>query len=1163
MTLELLSPGQPNYKPQNGVFAQRNESLKDDPHSALLDTGSVDHFVTYKEWSNQTDIRPKQNTFQCANQTKLTSNYIANLKLKTVAGLSLFLKDVNIVPSEAMSFTIISFNKLIEDNNLTVKLNKHENYMEQGGIVQELRTDEQGLMFLPIVTNIPKEVVDVNNQVVNAILQVHETADETFDERSINNNTIEGTTIVREMTCMECDSKQTAVHTDEQLAHCRTGHSDKRKQSIVKDMTLNGNKLFAPVKIVCEACTLGRMIKLSRPYTGTVDVQSYAIIYLDVIGPVRGLGPKGEQYISVIHVGWSKWTEIALLSEKSSVASHAKGFCIRYNNRFSSMPGYGPIQESRSDGGSEYKGAYTVYCQETGILQQLSAPYTSQQNGAAERMNRTILERARTLILSGKIARKHWPHAFQTAVYLLNRTKPVQVSKNVYKTPYELHYGSKPDAGRFRIYGCTAYAYNRDVKAHKLDQRGIRCKFIGYTETMKAYILYNPITSKLLYTDDVIFNENELVQEAGATYQQIHEALPSYDDVALPHTMSEYGENRSNDAIMATPTQNEELQQDDRSDETGIGMDEIVNHDQYEDAEDDGAPEVLAYYSDMKDLRNGRSYGKFVNHIKRMVSAVLPFKPNGSDMPTSPLDSKLSSEAKFWRIAEQVELDNLFTRGVMKRVLKKLVLGKVHVIPTRWHYVKKIGKDNTVSAYKVRIIVQGHRQQVGIDCDENNYSPVINHFTIIVLLHLAAKQGHVIHSIDIKAAFLYADLKEKVYVKIPPGILDSEDYVWELDKALYGLKQSPQAWNDHLTKFIEEKLGFKSLPGSPCLFRQKNGPNAVSYIGVYVDDMIITSYSLEKVEQIKQAFKDEFELKDNGEITYLLGVNMIHDKVNRTISLNQTNYIERLIETFNAQERRSRKYPINGLLVSNPPVINSEVKSDLPYRELLGSLLYISNFTRPDIAFAVSFLSKFSNCYTDELYNHALDVLLYLHGSKDACLKLGGSGPDELSMYADASGTQSLQESKCTQGHGLYLNNRLILWKSSRQQLTSLSTAEAEYSACTYAMQSFEYAHFILSGLEAISNRTKISFFCDNQAAVAIAAGIDNPARTKHMLRRIFYLRESLKHYKLKLEYISTKEMRADIYTKALAYELFNNAIKQLGLDKHYANKASSIEQLE
>ena len=170
----------------------------------------------------------------------------------------------------------------------------------------------------------------------------------------------------------------------------------------------------------------------------------------------------------------------------------------------------------RTDNGGEFcKKEFEKFCKKCGIARQKTTPYTPQQNGVAERMKRTLMEKARSMLSGTGLGQEFWAEAMETTCYLVNRSPSSALED---KTPHEVWTGKKPSLSHLRVFGCDAYVHVPKEKRTKLDNKSERCIFIGYKDGLKGYKLWNPETRKVVYRRDVVFREVKGVVK--------HEVLP-------------------------------------------------------------------------------------------------------------------------------------------------------------------------------------------------------------------------------------------------------------------------------------------------------------------------------------------------------------------------------------------------------------------------------------------------------------------------------------------------------------------------------------------------------------------------------------------------------------------------------------------------------------
>ncbi|XP_076926353.1 uncharacterized protein LOC143589490 [Bidens hawaiensis] len=257
-----------------------------------------------------------------------------------------------------------------------------------------------------------------------------------------------------------------------------------------------------------------------------------------------------------------------------------------------------------------------------------------------------------------------------------------------------------------------------------------------------------------------------------------------------------------------------------------------------------------------------------------------------------PLTVEQDLESKNWRDAMETEIDALRKNETWKKCVlppEKIPVG------CRWVFTVKHKPDGTIERYKARLVAKGYTQTYGVDYSET-FSPVAKIDTIRVLFSIVANEDWPFHQLDDKNAFLHGKLNKEVYMEAPPGF--TQDFkkgeVCHLKKSLYGLKQSPRAWFGIFTLAMK-KYGFKQSNSDHTLFLKQNG-KLITYLIIYVDDMIITGNDEEEVKKLKENLSTEFEMKDLGRLKYFLGIEVLRSK--KGIFIRQKKYVlELLAET--------------------------------------------------------------------------------------------------------------------------------------------------------------------------------------------------------------------------------------------------------------------------
>src|SRR5271154_1252957 len=345
------------------------------------------------------------------------------------------------------------------------------------------------------------------------------------------------------------------------------------------------------------------------------------------------------------------------------------------------------------------------------------------------------------------------------------------------------------------------------------------------------------------------------------------------------------------------------------------------------------------------------------------------------DEPSSYQDAMSRHDAKKWYNSMLSELQSLHDNKTW--ILVDLPYGR-KVIGTKWVYKIKVDGMNIIDRYKSRLVAKGYAQIVGLDFEET-WAPVVRIESVRTLLAIAALMNLYILHIDAKTAFLNGDCDVDIYVQQPEVFMDPRhpNKVLRLNKSLYGLKQAPRIWYLLLCDRICS-LGFEPCSSdSSIYFHREFGIT----LAVYVDDILVFGPSKALCENFYHAIAQYFQMENKGEVSTFLGLNI--RRTSSTIAINQSGYIDRMLERFQMTDCKPSKTPLEASLSLRKAIPTDKRTNQLTYQELTGSLNHAAVFSRPDIAFAISKLSQFNSDPTETHMHAARHVLRYLRGTRD------------------------------------------------------------------------------------------------------------------------------------------------------------------------------------
>ena len=365
--------------------------------------------------------------------------------------------------------------------------------------------------------------------------------------------------------------------------------------------------------------------------------------------------------------------------------------------------------------------------------------------------------------------------------------------------------------------------------------------------------------------------------------------------------------------------------------------------------------------------------------------------------------------------------------------------------------------------------------------------------------------------------------------------------VCHLLKSLYGLKQAPRIWNEEITTTLKE-LGFKQLISDNGVFIINTQEHFI-ILGLWVDDIPGFYRREEDRAWLVEALSTKYEITDEGELDFILGIEVREQ--GKKVAIRQKAYIERKAEEFGLDNSKPEQIPMGDGHLLEP---RKEKQDEHPYRGIIGSLMHVMVNSRPDVAYSVSRLSGYLETYTNEHWKVARRTLKYLKTTKDMWLVYDGTNAKvELECFVDSNDGGQNGLERPTFGFVVKIAGGAVSWKSRKLERGTLSSAESEYLGLTQAVQEVEWIREVLAELGLEQERATLVHE-DNQACISMALNPAKPGKTKHLGRRLGYVRDAISLGIIHLHHLGTEDMVADIFTKPLDQVKFQKHRTGLGL---------------
>ena len=792
----------------------------------------------------------------------------------------------------------------------------------------------------------------------------------------------------------------------------------------------------------------------------------------------------GKKYFVTFTDDYSRCCSVYFMKHKSEVLEKFKDFETAIASSEER------IRKLRTDNGGEYVSKeFEAYLKSKRILHEVSVPHSPEQNGVVERMNRTLMESARSMLSHAGLSNRYWAEAVATAAYIRNRTPTAAFKEE--QTPYERWYGKRPNVSHLKVFGCMAFAHIPDAQRQKLDKKSEKLRFVGYSIRSKGYRLFDEKSQKVVIRRDVIFNETDFGHE-------VKRDVEPKDTVDVEISQKEVNNSEAE----------RERPQRQRQPPVRYGQNE---------------------YADLTTVQD------YVHHVAYNAGQILE--------PKSLEEALTSEHGKQWKDAADSEYESLMKNETWKLV--ELPSGR-KPIGCKWVFKVKYGSDGKVERFKGRLVAKGYAQQYGIDYEET-FSPVVRFSSIRLLLAYAVQNDMLVHQMDVVTAFLNGKLEEEIYMEQPDGYIQpgKENLVCKLQKSLYGLKQSPRCWNTAFREFMT-LLQFKQSTADPCIYVKVT--DIIAVVAVYVDDLIVMTKTAEEMQQIKESLALHFEMKDMSDLHYCLGISIEQERQHKYLWMHQKQYIQNLLKKYGLSEAKTVSTPADiSVKLKKDDGFSKEV-NPVTYQSIVGSLLYAAIATRPDISQAVGVVSKFCSKPTEAHLTAVKRILRYLKGTLNLAIKYQKSENDPLIGYSDADWAGDLDDRHSTTDNIFLMTGGPISWLSKKQAAVALSTSEAEYVALSSVTQEAVWLRKLLTSDLQVTSQEPTMIMEDNQGAISIVKNPVAHSRTKHIDIRYHYIREAVQEGIVNLCYCPTEQMIADLLTKPLARERFKMLRDAMGM---------------
>ncbi|KAH9703748.1 Integrase catalytic domain-containing protein [Citrus sinensis] len=817
------------------------------------------------------------------------------------------------------------------------------------------------------------------------------------------------------------------------LWNLRLGHMSLRGLKELQKQGVLGSSQISELDFY-EDCVLGKATRNSfgKSVHSTKGILEY--IHSDLWGPAQTISLSGNTYFLSLIDDYSRRVWVYVLKHKDQVFGKFREWKSLVENQTGLK-----VKKLRTDNGLEFcNQEFDSYCAYHGIARHRTVRLTPQQNGLAERMNRTLMDKVRSMMIQSQLLKGLWAETLLTASYLVNLSPSAALD---FKTPFEKWHGKPADYNNLKVFGCPAYAH---VSQGKLAPKALKGKFIGYPEGVKGFKLWctdlNP--PKCIISRDVIFNEKAALEMKKPT-----------------DTDAQKDKERTKIQFEVEPFTREASEDKDESYQGAV------------DQETDHVKQTEAQHQEYQ-LTRDRERRKAKAPVRYGYAYLIAYALTAShqiddDEPKNYKEAIHGPYKDEWKKAMDEEIDSLKKNNTWELVKRP---ANSRTVGCKWIYKVKDGLTATEPRrFKARLVAKGYTQRAGVDF-KVVFSPIVRHTSIRVLLALTAIKDMELDQLDVKTVFLHGRLNKDILMTQPEGYTspESADCVRLLRRCSYDV----------------------------CVYYKIIQSGNYIYLLLYVDDMLIACSEREEIEALKQLLNSEFDIKDLGPAKKILGMEIIRNRNKGTMILSQMKYLEKVLGASEMSSSKSVVTPLAShfkMSCSQCPSTDEERSemTKVPYANVVGCMMYAMVLTRPDLAHALSVVSMFMATPGKDHWKAVKWVLGYLKGTQEYGLVYGKLARKVVGLcgYVNSDYAGDLDRRRSLTGYMFFLDGCLVNWKASLQHIVALSTTEAEYTAATEAVKEALWLRGLITELGM--KQETVEVHCDSSSAIYLSK---NPA---------------------------------------------------------------------